>query len=67
MKIPFEARYGHKSFVQNFKVFGCICFTYVPKVKRDKLDKKRQRLESSLAITQHQRLIESSNHNLVRF
>lgn len=41
-KTPFEAWYGHKPFVLNFKVFGCICFTYVPKVKRDKLDKKAE-------------------------
>ena len=41
-KTPFEAWYGYKPFVQNFKVFGCICFTHVPKVKRDKLDKKAE-------------------------
>ena len=41
-KTPFEAWYGYKPFVHNFKVFGCICFTYVPKVKRDKLDKKAE-------------------------
>nr|KYP38814.1 Retrovirus-related Pol polyprotein from transposon TNT 1-94 [Cajanus cajan] len=39
-KTPYEAWYGYKPFVQNFKVFACICFTYVPKVKRDKLDKR---------------------------
>ena len=41
-KTPFEVWYGHKPFVQNLKVFGCIWFTYVPKVKRDKLDKKAE-------------------------
>lgn len=24
------------------KVFGCLCFVYVPQIKRDKLDKKAQ-------------------------
>ncbi|RDY10253.1 hypothetical protein CR513_05259, partial [Mucuna pruriens] len=41
-KTPFEAWYGHKPFVLNFKVFGCICFTYEPKVKRNKLDKRAE-------------------------
>ena len=41
-KTPYEAWYGYKPFVQNFKVFGYICFTHVPKVKRDKLDKKAE-------------------------
>nr|KYP52459.1 Retrovirus-related Pol polyprotein from transposon TNT 1-94 [Cajanus cajan] len=41
-KTPYEAWYGYKPFVQNFKFFGCICFTYVPKVKRDKPDKRTE-------------------------
>jgi len=37
---PFEAWYGYKPPLHFLKVFGCLCFTYVPQVKRDKLDKK---------------------------
>lgn len=37
---PFEAWYGYKPPVNFLRVFGCLCFTYVPQVKRDKLDKK---------------------------
>ena len=33
----FEALYGFKP---NLKIFGCLCFTYVPQIERDKLDKK---------------------------
>ena len=39
-KTPFEAWYGYKPFLKFFKVFGCLRFTYVPQIKRDKLDKK---------------------------
>ena len=39
-KTPFETWYGYKPSLKNFKVFGCLCFTYVPQIKRDKLDKK---------------------------
>ena len=39
-KTPFEACYGYKPRLQNFKTFGCLCFSYIPHVKRDKLDKK---------------------------
>lgn len=39
-KTPFEAWYGYKPLVKNLKVFGCICYTLVPQVKRDKLDKR---------------------------
>ncbi|CAI8617424.1 unnamed protein product [Vicia faba] len=41
-KTPSKAWYNHKHFVQKLKVFGCICFTYVPKVNKDKLDKKAE-------------------------
>jgi len=37
---PFEAWYGYKPSLNFLKVFGCLCFTLVPQVKRDKLDKK---------------------------
>ena len=39
---PCEAWYGHKPSLSNLKVFGCLCFSYVPQVKRDKLDKKSE-------------------------
>ena len=38
-KTPFEAWFGYKPDLQNLKIFGCVCFSYVPQVKRDKLDK----------------------------
>ena len=39
---PFEAWYGFKPKLMNLKVFGCLCFSYIPQVKRDKLDKKAE-------------------------
>lgn len=39
-KTPFEAWYSSKPNIQNFKIFGCLCFTHVSQIKRDKLDKK---------------------------
>lgn len=41
-KTPFEAWYGYKLKLQNFKTFGCLCFSCIPWVKRDKLDKKEK-------------------------
>lgn len=41
-RTPFEAWYGYKSRLQNLKIFGCLCFSYIPQVKRDKLDKKAE-------------------------
>jgi len=41
-KTPFEAWYGYKPFLKKFKVFRCLCFTYVPQIKRDMLDKKAE-------------------------
>jgi hypothetical protein len=38
----FEAWYGYKPKFQNLKTFGCLCFSYIPQVKRDKLDKKTE-------------------------
>ena len=37
---PFEAWYEYKPSLKFLKVFGCLCFTYIPQTKRDKLDKK---------------------------
>ena len=39
-KTPFEAWYVYKPKLQNLKTFGCLCFSYIPQDKRDKLDKK---------------------------
>lgn len=39
---PFEVWYGVKPSAKNLKVFGCLCYTHVPEVKRDKLDKKAE-------------------------
>lgn len=41
-KTPYEAWYGYKPLLKNLKVFGCLCFTHVPQIKRDKLDKKAE-------------------------
>lgn len=41
-KTPFEAWHGFKPNLKNIKIFGCLCFTHVPQVKRDKLDKKAE-------------------------
>jgi len=59
-KTPFEAWYGYKPFLKKFKVFGCLCFTYVPQIKRDKLDKKVEP-EIFVGYTQYPRLIEFFN------
>ena len=39
-RTTFEMWYGYKPSIQNLKVFGCICYTHVLNVKRDKLDQK---------------------------
>ena len=39
-KTPFEAWYGYKPSLNFLRVFGCVCFSHIPQVKRDKLDKK---------------------------
>ncbi|WZY88683.1 hypothetical protein YC2023_045418 [Brassica napus] len=41
-KTPYEVWYGYKPNMCNLKTFGCLCFTHVPYVKRDKLDKKAE-------------------------
>ncbi|KAL4318060.1 hypothetical protein GQ457_18G019390 [Hibiscus cannabinus] len=38
-KTPFEAWYDHKPSLKFLRVFGCLCFSHIPQVKRDKLDK----------------------------
>ena len=37
---PFEAWYRFKPSLNFLKVFGCLCFSYIPQVKRDKQYKK---------------------------
>ncbi|RVX16400.1 Copia protein [Vitis vinifera] len=41
-KTSFEAWYGVKPPVEHLKVFGSLCYTHVPDVKRDKLDYKAE-------------------------
>jgi len=40
--ISFKSCFGYKLDLQHLKIFGCLCFTYVPQVKKDKLDKKAE-------------------------
>lgn len=42
-QISFKSWYGYNPLLHFLKVFGCLCFTYVPHVKRDKLDNKAAR------------------------
>ena len=37
---PFKTWYEFKPNLKNLKIFGCLSFTHVPQIKRDKLDKK---------------------------
>ena len=39
-KTPYEAQIGAKPSMAHLRVFGSICYAYVPKVKRDKLDQR---------------------------
>ena len=39
---PYEAWYGYKPSLKFLKIFDCLCFTYIPQVKHDKLDKKAE-------------------------
>lgn len=41
-KKPFGAWFGYKPLLTNPKIFDCLCFSYVPQVKRDKLDKQAE-------------------------
>ncbi|KAK9119163.1 hypothetical protein Scep_017256 [Stephania cephalantha] len=41
-RTPYEVWFGFKPFLKNLKVFGCLCFVYVPQIKRDKLNKKAE-------------------------
>ncbi|KAJ6935199.1 hypothetical protein NC652_010261 [Populus alba x Populus x berolinensis] len=39
-RTPFEAWFGYKPKLINLKIFGCLCFSYIPQNNRDQLDKK---------------------------
>jgi transposase InsO family protein len=42
-KTPFKDWFDYKDYkpnLQNLKIFGCVCFSFIPQVKRDKLDMK---------------------------
>ena len=39
---PFKVWYGYKTSLMFLRVFGYLCFTYIPQIKRDKLDKKAE-------------------------
>ena len=41
-KTPFEAWSGIKPILKILKLFGYLCFSYIPQVKRDKLEKKSE-------------------------
>ena len=39
-KTPFEVMFNKKPDVSHLRIFGCLCYAYVPKEKRKKLDSK---------------------------
>ncbi|KAG8472606.1 hypothetical protein CXB51_034394 [Gossypium anomalum] len=41
-KTPFEACFGFKSSLAHLRIFGCLCYSQVPSVKRSKFDKRAQ-------------------------
>jgi len=42
IRTPFEAWFGYKPKLLNRKTFGCLCFSYISQIKKDKLDKKAE-------------------------
>ena len=42
-KTLIEAWNGRKPFVKHFKVFGCLCYSQVPKERRSKLDEASEK------------------------
>ncbi|XP_058004059.1 retrovirus-related Pol polyprotein from transposon TNT 1-94 [Hevea brasiliensis] len=42
-KTPFEAWFGVKPSVAHLKVFGSICYSFIPEAKRSKLDSKAEK------------------------
>ena len=43
-RTSFEFWFGYKPNLQHLKISSCLCCTYMPQVKRDKLDKKKAKL-----------------------
>jgi hypothetical protein len=41
-RTPFEAWFGYKPKLLNLKTFGCLCFSYISQIKKDKLNKKAE-------------------------
>ncbi|KAG8479389.1 hypothetical protein CXB51_029761 [Gossypium anomalum] len=41
-RTPFEARFGFTPSLTHLRIFGCLCYSQVPAVKRSKLDKRVQ-------------------------
>ena len=64
-KTPFEAWSCIKPTLKNLKVFGCLCFSYIPQVKRDKLEKKSE-LGVFVGYSLYQRPIEYISQSMVR-
>lgn len=42
-KTSFETWFGYKPFLTNLQIFCFLCYTYIPQVKKDKLDNKAER------------------------
>ena len=41
---PYEKWYGRKPIVTHLKVFGCVAYAHMPDMKRQKMDKKAEKL-----------------------
>ena len=41
---PYEKWYGRKPIVTHLKVFGCVAYAHIPDMKRQKMDKKAEKL-----------------------
>jgi len=59
-KISYEAWHGYKPSLQNLKISGCLCFTYVPQVKKDNLIERLKLIFLSV-ISMLQKAIEFFN------
>jgi len=42
-KTPFEALYGNKPSIKHLRIFGCVCYSHIPKDERKKLDDKSKK------------------------
>jgi hypothetical protein len=59
-KTPYEAWHSYKPSLQNLKISGCLCFTYVPQVKKDNLIERLKLIFLSV-ISMLQKAIEFFN------